>query len=375
MSTFTTPRATPTRVSSRKSAPSPVSAPAPNFPLPRLVSPRRTRPRRMRNDLTHSVLYPVTETDEEDSPSRCPSLFHAPPSPGYETHRSSLVYTPCNDGDDPFEDCTFSPVSDTFFDDVAVKAPRALRSPIRTPATPVSRVTRVPIGTSPSGQRILLPAISIIASCHQRPAPPSPPTPGAPITPTTPGILGAHLVSALRDLLTTCGEYEYDDGMFADAEDIVPGQFDDAVSPEPSPEPLAQHDLAFYHTPIASPRTPPPKHTSSYEGLLGAPRPARGPREPIAPGLDGDHSVLAGMAAQARADRVAAEAAAYEDPTVSFPSLSSISTGSSASSLNSLCGMTSGMTMAPRPPVTPPPRKPGVVSSRRLYRSPPPVWS
>ncbi|BEJ11972.1 hypothetical protein CspHIS471_0204320 [Cutaneotrichosporon sp. HIS471] len=373
MSTFNTPRRTPTRVSSPKTTPFPVLVPAPNLPLPRLVSPRRTRTRHMRNDPTNCGLYPVTETDEDDAPSRCPSLFYAPPSPGSETHRSSLVYTPCNDDEDPFEDYTFSPVSDTFFDDAATKAPRALRSPIRTPITPVSRVPRVP-NCAPYQQRVLLPALPILAPCQQRPAPPSPPTPGTPITPTTPGIMSANLVSALRDLLTTCGEYKLDDGMFADADEIVPGQFDDAVSPKPSPLLLAQPTLVFCPLPTVAPRTPPPKHATCTEELLLAPRQTRGPREPLAPGLDGDHSVLAGMAAAARADRLAAEAAAYEDLAPSFPSLTSMSTASSASSLSSLCGMTSGMTMIPRPPVTPPQRKPAV-SSRRLLRSPLPVWS
>jgi hypothetical protein len=76
------------------------------------------------------------------------------------------------------------------------------------------------------------------------------------------------------------------------------------------------------------------------------------------------------MAAEARTDRAAAEAAAYEDLELA-PALSSSSSASSASSLHSLCGMASGMTMAPRPPITPP-RK---ASSRRMLRAPLPVWS
>ncbi|CAK9786439.1 hypothetical protein CC85DRAFT_303815 [Cutaneotrichosporon oleaginosum] len=332
-----TPRSSPSRVSSRKTSPSPVSVPPPNLPLPRLVSPRRTRPRR--TDL-HSGLCPLAEADE-DTPSRCPSLYN-PTSPVSETQRSSIVYTPCAEDDDPFEDCTFSPVSDVFYDDSAKHAARSLRSPIRTP-TP-SRL---------AAPYRLLPALPILSVCEQRPAPPSPPTPSSPLTPTTPGLdgMGANLVSALRNLLTSCGEYEYDYA-FADAEEAypepVPGQFDDAVSPKSSPT-------------LACPRTPPPQPARAAE-LLRAPRPRRGPRQPLAPGFNADHSVLAAMSAECR-DRAIE---AFED----LPPLSSSSSVSSASSLASLCGMASGMTMAPRPPVTPP-RK----SSRRILRSPLPLWS
>lgn len=448
MSAFPTPprsssSSSSSRVSSRKTTPLPLAVPTNSSPLSQhVLSPRRrSRGGRhiSRSDPGHCGLYPLTEADEDHgldlANSRCPSWYsNAPSSPGpsESVDRSSVVYTPHGDGDgdddDLFNDYNLSPMSDSFHhSEIEMSVPkmpsprrsmprrshsledaqRQLRSPIRTPTTSVVRppprvsaATTSPYPSSPMrlSSVPLLPALPILAPCEQRAGPPSPPSPSTPLTPTTPGVMlqdgiAVNLVSALHDLLTTCGEFDSfrdddDDDMFADADDDnsipypVPGQFDDVVSPKPW-----QQLVNPVPTVMAAPRTPPSKVNPSFvEELIRAPRQSRGPREPLALGFDADHSLLNAMASDARADRLAAEADAFEDYTLSsissLPSLSSSSSLSSASSasLTSIASLTSGMGMTHfTGPVTPPQatssRKP-CVSSRRILRSPlPPMWT
>ncbi|KAL1406974.1 hypothetical protein Q8F55_006387 [Vanrija albida] len=255
-----------------------------------------------------SGLFTVSEADEDEfGPIAGPSSRHraswqsdlyCPSSPAMlssDTHDSREVTTPFEENDDPFLlDGTIHGQFDSAEDNTHMSLGKPLftsRSPFREGRRPPPLDldsflghSRSPAGRSPrsattpstarplrvsSGLASPLPRTSSMAACGLLPAlpiltdeqweaardgMPSPVTPTTPLTPTTPSdpSSGVNLVSALRELLTTCGEFDaefcHETGMFLDAPES-PVKDSDRFADAPSPSPQFPRRKDFYTTP------------------------------------------------------------------------------------------------------------------------------
>ncbi|WOO85042.1 uncharacterized protein LOC62_06G008546 [Vanrija pseudolonga] len=425
-----------TRVSSRKTSvpctPLPIAPPTPN-------SPRRHRARHMHlHEPMESGLFTVSEADEDEFGSFAgPSSRHRsswqsdlfyPSSPAMlssDTHDSREVTTPCSENDDPFSlDGIHNGQFDSAEDHGHLQLGKSLftsRSPFRegrrpppldldsflgharspagrsprTATTPsTARPIRVSSGlasplprTPTMGTSGLLPALPILSDEQweaARDSMPSPITPTTPLTPRTPSdpSSGVNLVSALRELLTTCGEYDdqfcKETGMFADAPESPvkdADRFADAPSPCQSPR---RKDL--YTTPEMSP---------SYRAVPGAPyaKVSRANR-PAPRFTGGNHTFLQSLSASATPNVSASNSMRSMtsvpglSPSSSMSSLrSSDSVQSISSSSSSLSGSPASFISTSSIDTSPSPSRTGKaprVSSRRnlpMRASLPAIWT
>ncbi|RSH79807.1 uncharacterized protein EHS24_009467 [Apiotrichum porosum] len=375
------------RVSSRKTPPSPLALAAIILPpappsSPPSPSPRRRRAHQMRlRDPGCYGLYTLSEEEEDDHKSSrfswASSSSSSSYSPSSPTTTASVdshdLYTPGSENEDPFlfEDWGMEVDTPTISNFRGSKTSAPVRPsrrpppldlepyhiPVRMVRTPTARSARfsglkpprvstasstaLPRTPTVASTPELLPALPILAhdewnSRRQGAASSEPQTPATPLSPSTPTPsepIGINLVSALRELLTSCGEYEgfANEEMFADA--IEFGQPPKARTPPPCP-------------PKADPVTPFCKYAVQ---MPRAPRATTTKAERRTTTVLGDHSYLQSLSAECRENIMDADEDMYPFDTRSLrsiPSLPSLSPCSSFSSLSSASSAVSLSSMA-----------------------------
>lgn len=220
-------------------------------------------------------LFTVSEAEEneaERSSSRCPSWLSTRSS---ASDSSAPIYTPRSEAEDPFEFwsavCDEPPVPPL---PSGLNERRKRPPPLDLAPYPrsSSRLPRVSACEPKAVNAPLLPALPIRSPLPNAPKFAKQPEPEVPIglgimTPN-----GVNIVSALRELLTSCGEYDEfcDDEMFADADD----------------------DEASMASAPVTPTTPVTPQMAYTIPMPRAPRPKVAPREHRNAVLFGDHSYL-----------------------------------------------------------------------------------
>ena len=240
-------------------------------------------------------LFTVSEAEEieaaERSSSRCPSWLSTRSS---ASDSSAPIHTPRSETEDPFEFwsaiCDEPPVPPLPSGAVGRKRPPPLDlAPYPRSSSRLPRVS----ASEPAGVKApLLPALPIRSPLPGAPKFAKQPAPEVPIGLGIMAPNGVNLVSALRELLTSCGEYDEfsHDEMFADAEDDDESMASAPVTPTTPVTP----QIAYT---IPTPR---------------APR-AQAPREHRNAVLFGDHTYL-----QSLSDSCTdAEEDAFEVPSLS----------------------------------------------------------
>lgn len=292
-------------------------------------------------------LFTVSEADEDEAgSSRCPS-WSAWSTRSSLSEQSALPQTPRSENEDPFEfwDAVCDEPSSGEPSSSADRRPsrpskrppaedlrpypRPLVAP-RSPRTPPSlRQPRVSNCEPSAATRPLLPALPIVSPVLRRStvAPARAPEPDR----IGLGIMapsGVNLVCALKELLTSCGEYDEfsHDEMFADADEA-------SLLPRSLSAPVVSKSQTVPETPMTQ---------SAYTiPIPRAPRQATAPREHRNAMLFGDHSYLQSLAHEV--DDACADA---ED----VPSLSS-SWSSASSRTPSLMTPHLDAPAAPSPPL------------------------
>lgn len=203
-------------------------------------------------------LFTVSEAEEieaaERSSSRCPSWLSTRSS---VSDSSANIHTPRSESEDPFE------FWGAVYDEAPVPPVPTIERRKRPPPLDLNpyprssaRMPRVSSCASASVKAPLLPALPI----NSNPPPVTFPKRPEPEVPIGLGIMapnGVNLVSALRELLTSCGEYDEfsHDEMFADADDDEASM---ASSPQTPNTPITPQKV--YTIPIPrAPRAPAPR--------------------------------------------------------------------------------------------------------------------
>lgn len=191
--------------------------------------------------------------------------------------------------------------------------------------------------------------------------------PSLPVTPTSPSqVDGSNLVSALKDLLTTCGEY--DEEMFDACGKPEDGQFEDA---EFSPIEYTRL-VSLPPTATRAPRTPLSITIPTLPPIL----PARTEREILSPVLASSHDYLRSLSSNSPADHTRSTSlpSLCSHGSLSSASSQSISSISSIYSIPSIPTISEPtQTISPSPTPSPPRKR---VSSRRPVRGTlPSLWT